>query len=142
MTVKEVIEKVRTERKTPGRFPARIIFVRDFSDYSLLVDELEKECDVTINLACYVRGDRFPRFRDLQRDLEGHANKTVLVVSVGEYLRLCSKRERVWETSVFPGFWRTMQAEHLTTKYILPLFGGRELLETVIPVVDERQRDF
>ena len=142
MTVQEVVEKVRSERKTPGRFPARIIFVRDFSDYSLLVDELEKECDVTINLACYVRGDRFPRFRDLQRDLEGHANKTVLVLSVGEYLRLCSKRERVWETSVFPGFWRTMQAEHLTTKYILPLFGGRELLETVMPVVDERQRDF
>ncbi len=35
-----------------------------------------------------------------------------------------------------------MQPRDSTTKYIVPLFGGRELFDRIIPFVDERQRDF
>lgn len=142
MTIQEIVDKVITERHTPGRFPARIVFVRNFSDYCLLVDELSKVCDVTLNLASYARGDILPNFNELKQELDKSVNMLILLLSFSEYLRLCAKRETAKETSVFPGIWATMQSESATTKYIIPLFGGRELFDQVVPFVDERQKDF
>lgn len=142
MTIQEIIDKVITERHTPGRFPARLIFIRNFSDYCLLVDELNKVCDVTLNLASYTRGDILPDFNGLKQELGKNANKLILLLSFSEYLRLCAKRETTKETSVFPEIWATMQSESATTKYIIPLFGGRELFDQAVPFVDERQKVF
>ena len=142
MTVQEIVGKVDAERQTPGRFPSRLIFVRDFSDYSFLVDELRKVCDVTLNLASFSQGDILPNFNALKQELSKNANKQILLLSFSEYLRFCAKREIIKETSVFPGIWATMQPERATTKYIIPLFGGRELFDQVVPIVDERQKDF
>ena len=142
MTVQEIVNKVIAERQTPGRFPARLIFARNFLDYGVLVDELSKICEVTLNLATFTEGDIFPNFNALKRELLKHANKRILLLSLGEYLRLCAKRECNRETSVFTGLWETMQSENETTKYIMPLLGGRELLNQVVPIVDERQNDF
>lgn len=142
MTIQEIIDKVVAERHTPGRFPARIVFVRDFSDYCLLVDELRKICDDTINLASFARGDILPNFNELKQDLGKCTDKLILLLSFGEYLRLCAKRETAKETSMFPGIWASIQSESATTKYIIPLFGGRDLFDQVVPFVDERQKDF
>lgn len=142
MTVQEIVDKVVAERQTPGRFPSRLIFVRNFSDYSLLVDELSKVCDVILNLASFTKGDILPNFNALKQELVKNANKQILLLSISEYLRLCAKRETAKETSVFPGIWATMQSENATTKYIIPLFGGQELLDQVVPYIDERQKDF
>ena len=142
MTGQEIVDKVIAERLTPGRFPARLVFVRNFSDYSLLVDELNKVCDVTLNLASFAQGDILPNFDVLKQKLAENTNKQILLLSIGEYLRLCAKRETNKETSVLPGIWATMQSESATTKYIIPLFGGRELFDQVVPNVDERQKDF
>lgn len=142
MTVQEIIDKVVAERQTPGRFPSRLIFVRNFSDYGLLVDELSKVCDVTLNLASFAQGDILPNFSALKQELKKNANKQILLLSLSEYLRLCAKRELAKETSVFPGIWETIQSESATTKYIIPLFGGRELFDQVVPIIDNRQEDF
>lgn len=142
MTVQEIVDRVVAERKTPGRFPSRLIFVRNFPDYSLLVDELSKVCDVTLNLASFAQGDILPNFNALKQELGNHANKQILLLSLGEYLRLCMKRETLKETSVFPGIWAAIQSEHATTKYIIPFFGGRELFDQVVQIIDERQEDF
>ena len=142
MTVQEIIDRVINERNIPGRFPARIIFVRNYEDYCLLVDELSKICDVTLNLAYYARGDILPDFNKLKLELNNNKEKMILLLSFGEYLRLCVKRETAKETSVFPGIWSTMQSEREKTKYIIPLFGGREIFDQIVPFVDERQKDF
>jgi len=142
VTIQEILDKVVAERQTPGRFPSRLIFVRNFSDYSLLVDELSKICDVTLNLASFARGDILPDFNAVKQELSKNVNKRVLLLSINEYLRLCAKRETAKETSVFSGIWANIQSERATTKYIIPLFGGRELFDQVVPIVDERQEDF
>lgn len=142
MNIQEVINKVLNERNMRGRFPARIIFVRNFKDYCLLVDELSTICDVTLNLASYAREDILPDFNRLKRDLGESRDKLILLLSFGEYLRLCAKRETTKETSVFPGIWTTMQSEGAKTKYIVPLFGGREIFDQIVPFIDERQKDF
>ncbi len=142
MTIQEILDKVVAERQTPGRFPSRLIFVRNFSDYSLLVDELSKICDVTLNLALFAQGDILPDFNAVKQELRKNVNKRILLLSLNEYLRLCAKRETAKETSVFSGIWENIQSERATTKYIIPLFGGRELFDQVVPIVDERQEDF
>jgi hypothetical protein len=142
MTVQEIVDKVIAERQTPGRFPSRLIFVNNFSNYSLLVDELSKVCDVILNLASFAQGDILPNFNALKRELGKHSNKQILLLSMGEYLRICLKREVNRETSVFPGIWAAMQPEQSTTKYIIPIFGGRELFDQAVPFIDERQKDF
>lgn len=142
MTIQEIIDRIVAERQTPGRFPSRLVFVRTFSDYSLLVDELSKICDVTLNLATFCRGDLLPDFNKLKQQLGEHANKRILLLSLSEYLRLCLKRELRAETSEFPSLWSSMQSEHATTKYIIPLFGGRELFDQIVPIVNDRQKDF
>lgn len=142
MTVQDILDRVRAEQNTPGRFPSRLIFVRNYSDYALLVDELRKECDITLDLASFARGDIFPNFRLLKEELGGYSDKLILLLSMGEYLRICLKKELNRETSVFPGLWTTMQPENSTTKYMIPLFGGRELFDQIVPFVDERQQDF
>ena len=103
MTIQEIVDKVDAERQTPGRFPSRLIFVRNFSDYSLLVDELRKVCDVTLNLASFSQGDILPNFNELKQELDKNSNKQILLLSFSEYLRFCAKREVIKESSVFPG---------------------------------------
>ena len=142
MTVQEIVDKVIAERQTPGRFPTRLVFIRNFSDYSLLVDELRKVCDVTLNLASFAHGDILPDFSAVKQELSKNANKRILLLSFGEYLRLCARRETNKETAILPEIWATMQSESATTKYIIPLFGGRELFDQAVPIVDERQEDF
>ncbi len=62
MNVAEIISKVANERQIPGRFPSRLIFAHNFSDYVSLVDELKSVCDAVIDLhaGCALKGgDQF-----------------------------------------------------------------------------------
>ncbi|SHI41883.1 BREX-4 system phosphatase PglZ [Parasporobacterium paucivorans] len=142
MNINEIISKVSNERLTPGRFPARLIFVRNFDDYLALVIELKTVCDVEIDLAQFTTGDVLPRFKDLKNELAIHPGKQLLIISLGEYLRICTKRETDKATASFPGIWEQQQAENSTTKYIIPIFGGREIFDQIIPIQDERQQRF
>ncbi len=142
MNIKEIVAKVYNERQTPGRFPARLIFIRNFNDYLTLVGELRSVCDVVIDLAQFTKGDLLPRFKDLKSEISKHTGKQLLLLSFGEYLRICIQREKDKSTSAFPGIWEQQQAENLTTKYIIPIFGGREVFDSIVPFQDERQQSF
>ena len=142
MNISEVISKVSSERQTPGRFPARLIFVHNFSDYMTLVNELKTVCDAVVDLADFTKGDVFPRFKDFKNELTKHAEKQLLLLSFGEYLRICSKRERDKTSANFPEIWEQQQSESSTTKYIIPIFGSKVVFDSIIPIQDERQHQF
>lgn len=144
MIIAEIVEKIEAEKQTPGRFPSRVIFVRNWADYTKLVDDLCNVCDVTLNLAEFSKGDIIPDFKALKKRLLENAEKQILILSIGEYLRLCAKREVDKTSAVFKSIWEPdpVQSEHSRTKYIIPLFGGRELFDNAVSYVDKRQEGF
>jgi len=140
--INEIVSKVSNERQIPGRFPSRLIFVRNFKAYLDLVDELRFVCDFVIDLAAFTKGDLLPRFKDLKGAINKHPGKQILLLSFGEYLRICIKRERDKTTAAFPGIWEHQQAENSLTKFIIPIFGSREVFDSIMPFQDERQQAF
>lgn len=142
MTIAEIIEKLSQERTFGSRFPARIIFVEDLTAYVNLVSSLKSACDVTINIAAFGKDDVAPRFDKLKEQLATHYGQQVLLLSVGEYLRMCIKRELDKERSQFPAFWETMQPETSKSRYIMPVFCCRDYFDRIIGHVDERQEPY
>lgn len=142
MNIAEIVLKVANERLTPGRFPTRLIFAYNFSDYISLVGELKSVCDAVVDLADFTKGDVLPRFKDFKNEVAKHNSKQLLLLSFGEYLRICIKRERDKMTANFPGIWEQQQSENSATKYIIPIFGGREIFDSIMPIQDERQQRF
>lgn len=142
MDIAEIVSKVANERQTPGRFPTRLIFSHNFSDYVLLVGELKSVCDAVVDLADFTKGDVLPCFKDFKNELAKYNEQQVLLLSFGEYLRICIKRERDKTTAHFPGIWEQQQSENAVTKYIIPIFGGREIFDSIMPIQDERQQRF
>ena len=144
MKISEIIDKVKTDKNVPGRFPSRVIFVQNFDDFITLVKDLDSVCDITLNLADFVSDDKLPDFDAFCSELKKHGNKTVLLLSFGEYLRLCAKREQNREHAKFRSIWEpspTLSA-NVTTKYIIPIFGGRDIFDNAIPYVDQRLKSF
>lgn len=143
MTTDDIINQLSQEKRFGSRFPARIIFVDDLSAYNSLVSKLKGVCDVTIGLSQFCKAeDVVPQFDKLRDELSNYADRHVLLLSVGEYLRLCIKREIIPDRGQFRGFWELMQRETSRTRYIIPLFCARDLFDRIIGKVDERQEDF
>ena len=142
MNIADIVSKVSNERQTPGRFPARLIFAHNFADYLSLVGELKAVCDAVVDLANFTKGDVLPRFKDFKNEIAKYSEKQLLLLSFGEYFRICIKREREKTTAAFPGIWEQQQSENSTTKYIIPIFGGREIFDSIMPIQDERQQRF
>ncbi|GHV42557.1 hypothetical protein FACS189490_11790 [Clostridia bacterium] len=142
MTINDAVSRVTDTRQTPGRFPARVIFVRNFSDYIKLVNELRQVCDVTLDIAAYTKTDLVPNFSELGKEMATHSGKQILLLSIGEYLRLCIKYELSANGGGFKSIWEEIQPTGLTTKYIIPMFGCRELFDQLVPIINERQTDF
>lgn len=142
MTIAEIIDKLRQERELGSRFPARIIFTEDLSSYCALVTQLKSACDVTINIADFGKKDVVPQFDKLREAIKQYEGKQLLLLSVGEYLRMCIKRELNIERAQFPGFWEIMQQESSRTRYIMPVFACRDSFDRIVGKVDERQESF
>ena len=110
MTIAEIKEKLSQERGFGSRYPARIIFVENLDDYSALEHQLKGICDVTINVADFCRApDTVPQFDQIKNKLKECEGQQVLLLSVGEYLRLCTKRELNPDRRQFRAFWETQQ---------------------------------
>lgn len=139
MTIAKIIDKLRQERELGSRFPSRIIFTEDLSSYSTLVAQLKSACDVTINIADFGKKDVVPQFDKLREALKQFEGKQILLLSVGEYLRMCIKRELNKERAQFPSFWEIMQQEASKTRYIMPVFACRDSFDRIVGKVDERQ---
>lgn len=142
MTITEIIDKLRQERELGSRFPVRIIFCENLSSYSALVAQLKSACDVTINLADFGKKDVVPQFDKMRISLARHEGKQVLLLSVGEYLRMCIKREINRERAQFPSFWEVMQQEGSRTRIIIPVFACRDSFDRIVGKIDERQETF
>lgn len=142
MTITEIIDKLRQERELGSRFPSRIIFCEDLSSYSALVTQLKSACDVTINLADFGKKDVVPRFEKIHDAITQYDDKQVLLLSVGEYIRICIKRELNKERAQFPSFWESMQQEASRARIIMPVFACRDSFDRIVGKVDERQETF
>ena len=143
MKIKEIIKQLTDTKNTPGRFPTRVIIVPNWDDYLLLKNELYNICDKTFNLSDYTEGDLLPRFGNLLNDLKQHKNKMLLLLSIGEYLRICAKRESERDKAEFIKFWTPdpVQNASETTKYIIPIYGTKTLFINAIKNIDDRQKD-
>lgn len=106
-------------------------------------DELQGICERTINIAEFcAAADTVPKFHHVSDWLKSCAGKQILLLSVGEYLRLCLKRELDAERCQFKAFWETQQPKDSLTRVIMPMFSCRELFDRIIGAVDERQQDY
>ena len=143
MTVTEIKEKLSQERGFGSRFPARIIFTESLDAYSLLESQLKGVCDVTLNVADFCRApDTVPQLDQIKAKLDEYAGKQVLLLSAGEYLRLCIKRELNVERRQFLSFWETQQSEASRTRIVMPMFCCRDIFDRIVGAIDERQQDY
>lgn len=143
MTIAEIKEKLSQERGFGSRFPARIIFVENLDDYSALEHQLKGICDITMNVADFCRApDTVPQLDQIKKYLAENKGQQILLLSVGEYLRLCTKRELNPDRCQFRAFWESLQPESSRTRVIIPVFNCRDIFERIIGAVDERQQDY
>jgi hypothetical protein len=144
MKIDQVLEKVKSERKAPSRFQTRLIFVSSLDQYLILIDRLNVLCDLTINLGdpdICANADVYPDLSALQAKITANADKHIVVLSVGEFLRFRLARELDPTSAKFPSFWRAQQDSASMTRVFVPIFSGRDLFDRVMPNVDERQQD-
>lgn len=140
MTIAEIKEKLSSERTFGSRYPARIIFTESLDSYSSLESHLKGICDVTINVADFCRApDTVPQFEQIKKKLKEYPDRQVLLLSVGEYLRLCAKRELDAESRQFRAFWESQQPESSKTRVIIPVFSCHDIFDRIVGAVDERQ---
>ena len=143
MTIAEIIERLSQERSFGSRFPVRIIFVENLDKYLALENQLRGTCDVTMNVADFCRAkDTVPQFEQIKKRLKECEGKQILLLSVGEYLRLCIKRELDSNRCQFRSFWEMQQPESSKTRVIIPVFNGRDLFDRIIGSIDERQQNY
>ena len=143
MTIAEIIERLSQERSFGSRFPVRIVFVENLDEYSALENQLRGTCDVTMNVAEFCRAkDTVPQFEQIKKRLMECEGKQILLLSVGEYLRLCIKRELDSNRCQFRSFWELQQPEASKTRMIIPVFNGRDLFDRIIGSIDERQQNY
>ena len=143
MKIAEIKDKLSQERGFGSRFPGRIIFTESLDAYSMLESQLKGICDVTINTADFCRApDTVPQFDQIKTKLQEYEGKQILLLSVGEYLRICTKRELNAERRQFLSFWESQQAEASKTRVIMPMFSCRDIFDRVVGAVDERQQDY
>lgn len=94
MTIDEILKKIDEERHIKSRYPLRIIFCEDLTGYRNLITQLSTSCDITMCLGDFCAADDVhPRFRKIERLIEKDPGNQILLLSVGEYLRLAVKRE-------------------------------------------------
>lgn len=88
------------------------------------------------------RKDTVPQFEQIKKRLKECEGKQILLLSVGEYLRLCIKRELDSNRCQFRSFWEMQQPESSKTRVIIPVFNGRDLFDRIIGSIDERQQNY
>ena len=143
MTIAEIKEKLSQERGFGSRYPVRIIFAENLDDYSALEHQLKGICDVTMNVADFCRApDTVPQFNQIKNKLTECEGQQILLLSVGEYLRLCIKRELNPDRRQFRAFWETQQPEASKTRVIIPVFNCRDIFDRIIGAIDERQEEY
>lgn len=142
MKLDDILQLLDEERRYGSRFPVRIIFVEQLLQYRAMVQNLTQVCDEVLQLSNFCNAnDIFPNFRKLRKSIDALQGKRILILSMGEYLRLGIKRELQSERAQFPSFWQSQQDAASKTRVIVPLFACKEIFERIVQSVDERQQD-
>lgn len=142
MTIEQIFDRLKDERKIGCRYAARAIFVENLAAYKELVTQLTNECDVSMNIADFAKHeDGLPRFEKLRLAISSHEGKHLLLLSVGEYLRMCIKRETAKATARFQDFWELQQDRDSKTRVIMPIFSARDCFDRVVKT-DERTEHY
>lgn len=146
LTIDDVLQRAEIERKIESRFPVRVIFCNSLKEYKSLVSKLNGECDCCLNLGNFCSEkypDRYPRFRKLLAEIDNNKDRHILLLSVGEYLRMASKIEsRGNDQAQFYSLWSRMESVNSKTRVFIPIFAAKEYFNRAVGVIDERQKDF
>ncbi len=146
MNFEALKEKIEKERQIKSRFPVRAILCRTLKQYDDVVSFLTQCCDFVWELGEFCAADdRHPRFTKLCKRLDAEANgKFVALLSVGEYLRIASKRECGSDKrdAQFDEFWRRAISVNSSTRVFAPILDAEPLLDRALYRLDERQCDF
>lgn len=143
MNIDQIIQIIDRERLFGSRFPIRLIFVEHLGQYEELVSRLNSECEVTFNISDFCIGnDVYPKFGLLREQIAQNNGKHILLLSMGEYLRLRIKQETKPEKAIFPSFWQEQQDASSKTRVFIPMFASKELFDRVVPLLDDRQKDY
>lgn len=147
--MKGAIEKICDSMKYEDENQRRSFWIRGAygtgKSYAAIVlkHQLKGICDVTINVADFCRApDTVPQFDQIKNKLKECEGQQVLLLSVGEYLRLCTKRELNPDRRQFRAFWETQQPEASKTRVIIPVFNCRDIFDRIIGAIDERQENY
>ena len=142
MNIDQIFQQIDAERTFGSRFPVRLIFVEQLGQYENLISRLTAVCDITINISDYCSSDDvYPNFQKLRERIGQNKDKHILLLSMGEYLRLRIKRETQPEKAKFPSFWQDQQDSLSRRRIFVPMFASKELFDRVIPLLDDRQKD-
>ena len=147
MQINDIKERLEQERKFGSRFPVRMIFADNLKGYLELEEMLKGICDATINVGDYCRAeDTVPQFSEVNKAIaRDYLGKHVLLLSAGEYLRFCIKREMDKDRCQFPDFWETQQPESSYTRIIVPVFCSKNFFDRILGSLDDcypRQQDY
>ena len=146
MTIADILQQEEIERKIESRFPVRIIFCESLAEYRKLVHRLRGACDCCWNLSEFCSDkypDRYPKFRKLFQAIEDNQDKHILLLSVGEYLRMATKFEVYGDSSAqFYDLWSRMESVYSKTRIFIPIFAAKEYFNRAVGAIDERQKDF
>lgn len=146
MTITDILHQVEVERKIESRFPVRIIFCESFAGYRELVVRLRGACDCTWNISEFCSEkypDKYPKFRKLFQAIEENHDKHILLLSMGEYLRMATKFEVYGDRAAqFYDLWSRMESVYSRTRIFIPIFSAKEYFNRAIGTIDERQKDF
>jgi hypothetical protein len=146
MTLDKIKNNIKNEidNKIPSRFPLRLIFVNDMEEYIDIKRYLMDNCDAIISLGdddiCETE-DIYPHFGKLKTKIGKHPDKSILLLSMGEYFRFALKRELTKEKSSFPSFFREMQDVSAKTRVFVLLFAANNLFDQIVPIIGDRQKD-
>ena len=146
MTITDILQQEDIERKIESRFPVRVIFCESLSEYRKLVTRLRGACDCSWNIAEFCSEkypDKYPKFRKLFKAIEENQDKHILLLSVGEYLRMATKFEVYGDGAAqFYELWSRMESVNSKTRIFIPIFSAKEYFNRAVGIIDERQKDF
>ncbi len=146
MTIDDILQKRETEQKIKSRFPSRMIFCESLKEYDSLTDRLKGACDCWFNLADFCTDkypDKYPKFRKLFEKIEENQNKHILLLSVGEYLRMAAGFEVYSnDAAQFYKLWTRMESVYSKTRIFMPVFAAKEYFNRAVGRIDERQLEF
>lgn len=146
VTIADILEKEELERKIESRFPVRVIFCDSLAEYRKLVTRLRGACDYCWNISEFCSEkypDRYPKFRKLLQRIDENSDKHILLLSVGEYLRMATKFEIYGDTvAQFYDLWSRMESPYSKTRIFIPIFGAKEYFYRAVGTINERQQDF